>query len=294
MSCFETSLDLLRPFAEPDLLLHPLLFQGIMLHLSGEVDQAGTVMSEALACARQAGNRWFEAYAIYNLGYIASLHGQYEQGYQQMGQGLAIWRAIGEPRSIALGLNYMSPTVIRLGRFDEAQRILEEALALCEQVDDRWGKGSAVRFTGLLALEKGDAGAAEQLFRRSLEIFGDYVIGWDIIRAVIYRGEAVYQLGRLEEARRILSCALVQAQDAHSLPLALDALAALAEVHLRQGAAAQAWRIAAFVAAHPTAPYEARQRAGRVCSQVSACQAGAAGVCEGELATPATLVGHLV
>jgi predicted ATPase len=269
-SILEESIHIVRRFGDPALLHRPLLYRGIVLHLNGELDQAQTYMEESLVCARMCGERWFEAYAVFNLGYIASLRGQYGEGYARMCDGLAIWRTIGDPRSIALGLNYRSPAAIKLGYYTETQRDLEESLVYCEQVNDRWGKGTALRCMGLAALAQGDAGAAEELFRRSLDVFEGYVVGWDIVRSLIYWGEAAGALGKQEEARRILCEALVQVQMTHAAPLAMDALAAMAALLLRDGAVAQALRIASFVLAHPATTYESKKRADQLCSEAEA------------------------
>ena len=140
---------------DPALLMAPLVFCGCILQLIGEIDQARSRLDEGLACAQATGDQWFEAYAIFIQGYIASLTGRYAEGYEQMLSGLGLWRALGDPRYTALGLNFISPTAIQLGRYAEAQAYLEESLALTTQVGDRWGTGTAYRNMGLAALAQG-------------------------------------------------------------------------------------------------------------------------------------------
>ncbi len=69
-----------------------------------------------------------------------------------MQKGFAVWRALGDPHSIALGLNYLSPCLIALGRYAEAESGLRESLTLCEQTKNYWGMGTAYRYLGLTAL----------------------------------------------------------------------------------------------------------------------------------------------
>ena len=138
----------LGPLNNSSLLARPLLLYGIILHLDGELDESQTQLEEALVCARAAGDRWAEAYAGYNLGYIASLRGDHRGGYDTMCAGLALWRDLGDPRSIALGLNHLSPTTILLGKYQEAEAFLQESLALCQEGGDRWGMGTALRNLG--------------------------------------------------------------------------------------------------------------------------------------------------
>jgi ATP/maltotriose-dependent transcriptional regulator MalT len=138
---------------------------------------------------------------------------------------------------------------------------LQESLALCTQVGDRWGMGTAYRFLGLAALAQGDAQAAQTLLRKSLDVFAEFVIGWDIVQSLIYLGEAAGAAGDLAEARRILLDARAQARAARTVPLELDALVALAELQMRTGAVPEALEAAAFVLRHPLSMYEAKERA---------------------------------
>lgn len=120
------SLELLRPFADPDLLTHPLLFHGIILFLQGDLDGAQTLLEEALACARAAGDDWRQAYADFNLGYLTHLRGDHQAGYDRMVAVLTPWRPVGDPRSISLALNHLGPAAIQLGRYQEAEAFLQE------------------------------------------------------------------------------------------------------------------------------------------------------------------------
>lgn len=264
LAVLEESLAILRPIGNPALLAAPLIYSAIIRHLNGELSRAQLLIEEALTCAQAAHDAWLVAYADFNLGYLASLTGRYEEGYRRMHVALASWRAIGDPRSIALGLNYISPTVIHLGRFSEARKLLEESLALCEEHGDRWGAGTAYRFLGLTALRQGNTTEARSLLHTSLDIFAGFVIGWDIACSLIYLAEAIACDGDHIEARRLLLDGLTQACSVHALPLALDALVALAGLKLCC-CAAEGLRIAAFVLQHPQSSYEARANAEQVC-----------------------------
>ncbi len=263
------SLQLLRPLADPLPLTPPLLFLGVLTSLAGDLNEAQAIVQEVLACARAANERWYEAYAVMNLGYIGALRGEYESGYRQMSEGLALWREIGDPRSIALGLNFRSSAQVHLGHFTEAEQSLEESQALCRLVGDRWGLGTALRFRGWVALAQGDAGAARRWLDEALSTFTGFTTGWDIGLTQSYIGEAFLLEGDLEQALQALRLAYQEALAAHSSPLALSALAGAAEVHLAGGAPEDALRLAIFVAGHPAASHETRSRAGALLEAVA-------------------------
>lgn len=257
----DDSLTLLRPFNDPALLTHSLIYSGIIMHLNGEIIQAQVRLSEGLACAEAAKDEWFAAYARLNQGYIASLLGRYDEGYEQMRDSLALMRTIGDPHALTLGLNFISPTVIELGHYEEAEAYLQESLALCTQLGNRWGMGTAYRFLGLAALAQGKLLEAETLIHYSLDVFNEFVTGWDIVLSLVYLGEIKAAAGDSLEARRIFLEALPMALEVQAIPLALDALIGLAYLDAQAGQAEQALELSICVLCHPASIQEAKDRA---------------------------------
>jgi predicted ATPase/transcriptional regulator with XRE-family HTH domain len=136
LNYLEDSIAVLRPLEQPGPLGLPLTITGVIQYLLGNFDWSRELLGQALATSKASGDIWLEGYATFNLGYVASLRGQYMEGYQQMEQGLAMWRALGDPSSIALGLNFISPTAIQLGYFEQARSFLEESQAMSRQAGD--------------------------------------------------------------------------------------------------------------------------------------------------------------
>jgi predicted ATPase/transcriptional regulator with XRE-family HTH domain len=267
-SLCQESLDILRPFGDPALLLDALVFSGVIMFLTGAAAGAHARLVECLDCARAAGEPWFAAYALFNMGYITMQWGRQEHGYEQMLTALAQWRALGDPRSTALGLNYISPIAIRLGRYDEAQAYLQDSLALCTEVGDRWGVGTAYRHLGLLALARGEPVQARALIRTSLDTFAGFITGWDVVRSLVYLGDALAAAGDWAEARRTFRDALREAVEARATPLALDAIMGLAALHARDGETECALGAATVVLNHVASTQEARERARELCTRL--------------------------
>jgi tetratricopeptide (TPR) repeat protein len=255
---------------DADALLDPLTFSGIIMFLNGETERARLLVEESLACARAAGDRWFEAYALYNQGAIAALLlNRQSAAYERMLEGLEIWRALGDPRVTALGLNWISPTVIKLGRYEEAEAYLQESLVLCTQVGDRWGMGTAYRHLGLAALAQGNFVQAQALARQSLDCFGGLITGWDVSQSLIYLAEATVAAGDPTEGRRIYLEALHLSTEAQAGCQVLDILARLADLLARAGHAEQALALALCVLSHEVSTQEARDRAEHLRAQLA-------------------------
>jgi len=258
---YKSSIAVLRPTGDQALLADALIFLGTITHLNGEYAQSIDLIREGLECAQASNAQWFEAYAIYNLGYINSLMGDYQKGYEQMLVGLDMWRVIGDPHYIALGLNFLVPTIIKLGHYEEAKAFMRESIALCEKAKNRWGTGTAYRYLGSAYLAESQYAEAQAHFRKSLEVFGEYTEGWDIALSLYYLGEAAMMEGNLTEARKIFLKALRISFDANSIPIALDSLLGLAQLHAQAGKTEQALELAYHILNHPSITQETRDRA---------------------------------
>lgn len=264
LTYLDQSLQILRPFNEPDFLTDPVIIKGVIHHLNGDFDLSKTLILEGLDWARRVGDRWWEGYAIFNLGYIESLMGNYDAGYEQMLQGLAIWRELNDASTIALGLNHICPTALRLNKIEEAQVWLEESVELCSKVGDRWGLGTAYRNLGLTFLIKGETDEALHYLIKSLDLFTGFTTGWDLIRSNIFIGEVYRVKKEYAQARQIFQDAVRQALNYQSNVLALDATASLALVNLVDGHPNVAFEMAQLVLSESRTTHFVRERAEKI------------------------------
>ena len=264
---YNRSIAILRSIDDKALLADALIFSGTIIHLNGDYHEARKLMEEGLECARASKSQWFIAYGIYTLGHVDSLMGEYQKGYDQMVAGLTGWRKIGDPHSIALGLNFLVDTQIALKRFDEAKASMRESIALCEQSRNRWGTGTAYRYLGLAMLADGQYSEAQSCFQKSLEIFGDYFEGWDIALSLAYLADATMLAGSEAEAKTIYYDALGHAYRIQSAPLMLTTLAGLAQLESRNAPdRAAGWLN--LILSHPAAPQDTKDRARQLLSDL--------------------------
>lgn len=277
LALFGESLDLLRPLDNPALLVDPLILSAIMLHLCGDYAASEARMREGATRARAAGDEWFQIYAHYNLGYIAALTGREAEGYDMMRHSLAAWRAGGDPRSISLGLNFLAPTAMRLGHYEQARAWLEESIALTTELGDLWGLGTAYRQLGAITLAHGDIAEARMHLNHSLDIYRGYVTGYDLVYTNLYLGECAAAEGDDAEAERIYLDSIREASALRVDALAQEAAAGLAALRLRQGRTDEALRLADAVLAHPTTTHETAARAADVRRLAGAARPSPAG-----------------
>jgi len=252
------SVAILRPVGDLNLLADSLIYQGTIWHLVGDYQRSRISLDEGLALAQGAGNRWFEAYAIYNLGYLDSLSGDYTSGYTKMMAGLELWRSLGDPQSIALGLNFIIPTLNKLGRYEKAISFMEESISLCEQAKNRWGLGTAYRYMGLALTASGDLQDAQMYIRKSLDIFGGFADGWDIALSLTYLADIDRLSGRFQDAALGYQEALRVSAQAKVVPITLEALAGFSLLQSLEGEKENALRLCIFISGHDSSEDETR------------------------------------
>jgi len=117
---------------------------------------------------------------------------------------------------------------LQLGRFAQARLALNEALTLVEKNDERFQEAELHRLNGeLLLKESGDQTAAEQSFRRAVEIaHHQQSKAWEL-RATTSLARLWQKQGRCEEAFRALSTVHGVFTDGLTMPDLADAAALL-------------------------------------------------------------------
>jgi len=267
---YKASITVLRPTEDQSLLADALTFLGIITYLDGEYARSRELLKEGLECARASNSQWFEAYAIFSLGYIDSLMGEHQKGYEQMLVAIDMWRAIGDPQYIALGLNFITPTIIKLRHYEEAKTIVWESIALCERAKNRWGLGTAYRYLGSVSLAEGQYAVAQTHFQKSLDLFGEYTEGWDVALSLYYLGEVALREGNRTDSRKNFLEALQISHDANSIPIAVDSLLGLAQVYLQDGELERVLELLHHIVHHPSSSQETKDHAYRLRAEMEA------------------------
>jgi predicted ATPase/transcriptional regulator with XRE-family HTH domain len=256
----EESLVILRPTGDPVLLMPSLVWFSVLLCLSGELERASPLVDEVIACAQLLDDTWSEAHGLFARGSISYSDGRYSEAYEEEHAGLALYRRIGDLHFTAMALNFMVLTLVKLEYYEEAHICLDESLALCTQIDDRWGMGTAYCQQGLVALAEGQLTEARNLFDRSARIYIELDARWDLARAYIFTGDTALAAGDYSEARCLYENTLPLALEVRAMPLVLDVFIGLARCYLARGEAEKALELLAFGADQVACTPETMQR----------------------------------
>jgi tetratricopeptide (TPR) repeat protein len=99
---------------------------------------------------------------------------------------------------------------------------------------------------------------------KSLEIFGEFAVGYDIVRSLTYLGDVNVMTGNFPEAKKIYRDALQLSIEAKVVPIALDAILGLGILYARAGDPERALMLCDYVLNHASSEEETRNRAGQL------------------------------
>ena len=116
----------------------------------------------AIDGSRAAGDRWWNAFELTNLGNVLTLQGATAAARESYEESLAVRRRSGDDWGMAWALFRLGVLATREGRFAEATAMLDESLQRSAAI--RFGQGSLLALLGLgealhAAGDHGDAGA---------------------------------------------------------------------------------------------------------------------------------------
>jgi DNA-binding SARP family transcriptional activator len=156
---------------------------------------------QALAIAREVGDREDESRASNNLAFTYVILGRYDEAVGPLLDALELQRALGRRYGEAVALLNLGEAYVELGRYDEAIARSQEALAIAREIGSVRDEGYALYNLGRADLGLGRLAEAADMFERALPFHravGDkYGEAHDLQRIGAVQSEA----GRLDQAR---------------------------------------------------------------------------------------------
>lgn len=174
---------------------------------AGMLTQALAGFTEALAIAREMGDRLAIRDGAHALAALATRTGAIERARAGFAEALSLAREMNDPVSMRDELHGLAILDAQANRLDEARQAYTEALALARGLDDRWAiylerYGLALVDMRAGAVEQARGGFVESLAlareRGDMEGCGDVLVSLGALDA--QRGEAALALEELAEA----------------------------------------------------------------------------------------------
>ena len=172
------------------------------------LDEAQALAEEATQWATKAGDERFRGIALSLLGQIAKLKGDYPTALKLLTEVEELFTRLGNDEAVAAAAGNRGEVLAALGRFDEAERILQTVL----RVDERLTVATTKPRTFLVSAPwqscRADLASAESWFNKALEAFA-------ALKNPLMEAFALYRLagvktkaGRFEDAILLAESAL--------------------------------------------------------------------------------------
>jgi tetratricopeptide (TPR) repeat protein len=163
---------------------------GVLANIRGDLDGALVRYRAALRWFQEVSDDEAASWVLNNMGMLLTDLGLPLRAEKSFEQGLEIARMRRDrPMEGVLQANY-AEALIAIQRWDEAAAALDSALTIARRGEDHAREGEALKLLGILARERGNLTAAEDLLEEAL------VIGRDITDPLLV-AESLRELGEV-------------------------------------------------------------------------------------------------
>lgn len=207
LSLARETCELARRIGHAFSLGHAIDFAAYLSHycrLGTEVQARG---EEEMAVATEQAFPFWHALGTLHKGSGMLLQGRREEALLLLLKGFTAFRSTGAEVRVPAYLGMLGDAYTQLGRFEEADKALNEGLAVAEKNDDRCHEAELHRLQGELSLAKSldRVSGAEDSFRRAIETARrQQSKGWEL-RATMSLARLWQRQGRKDDARAALT-----------------------------------------------------------------------------------------
>lgn len=199
--------ELARAIGHPFSLEHAVDFAAFLALYCRLGTEAQALGEEEMAIATDQGFPFWHALGTLHKGAGLLQQGRLDETLPLLQKGLAAFRATGAEVRVPSYLGMLGDAYMRMARFEEAHRVLDEALTVAEKNDDRCHEAELLRLQGeLLVAESPERlSDAETWFQRAIETARrQQSKGWEL-RATSSLARVWERTGRKEDARTALA-----------------------------------------------------------------------------------------
>ncbi len=173
---------------------------------AGNYSLAKAQLDEVCAVAEEKSAMFWKVGAMLLLGCLSARNGKAADAVKTIGSGMGAWRSTGASLWMPVHLAHLISAYADVGRFDDAQRCVDEATTLMHETKERWYEFDIHRIAGEVALRSpnGDPAKAEALFGHALDVARTQQARSFELRAATSLAELWHQQGRTDQARGLL------------------------------------------------------------------------------------------
>ncbi len=203
---------------------------------SGDPVTARSLMEESLALRREVGDKEYIAESLSYLAQLAGNQGEYARGRALVEEGVALMREVGDKRGIAWSLVFLAE-ILFTSQVETMTifSLLEECLALSEELREKGCKAHALGILGQVILDQGDDPRARACSEESLALHREIGDRWGMIQSLCLVAEVEAHQGYYVAARARYEEGLVLCKEVGDKWSTVSCLQGLACVVAAQG-----------------------------------------------------------
>ena len=205
MTYFQQALDLRQKVGSPGDVADSLYNLGDTFSRTGQYNQAMDYFLKALDLWRKAGDKRGIAFASYGLGKIFAFQGRYGAALTSQKEAFNDWKDLGERGfwlpEMQAAYGY---ALILIGRGDEAQKDLEQALGMARDLKNNPLVARILNFQGDRLFYRGDFKAARPFYEQASQVAAHTTDREQILTSKFNLAKLALREGRSRDAVKIL------------------------------------------------------------------------------------------
>lgn len=231
-------------------------YLGWIASVQGRYDQAQEYLSEGLELARQGKDKETLLHILNNLGEVAFRQGFIDQSRAYYTESLTIARLLGDRREISESLLGLGNTFTSQNDYAEAIEIYSECLMHARAIEDRRRIGESLGNLGMIAQRQGAYEHARHCLLECLAAFEAIGDQLDIAISYAALGSVARELHEGQAAQQYFQAALTRATRIGAIPIALEAIAGIATLLIRDSQIELGAMWLCMVQSHPASSTE--------------------------------------
>jgi predicted ATPase len=176
-----------------------------VLSLAGDDAALGERVAQLVALATEQGFSQWRAFGTIYGGWVKVKNGDVTEGLSLLRSGSAAYRSTGAEQWMPYHTSLLAGACEIAGQIEEALTLLDDALQIVERTGERWFAAELSRHKGRLLLRQGHTEAAEELYRKALNIAEEQGAKLWELRAAASLARLRRDRGRHAEARDLLA-----------------------------------------------------------------------------------------
>ncbi|HEU0291181.1 MAG TPA: AAA family ATPase [Anaerolineales bacterium] len=137
---------------------------------SKRLDQSLQHGQVALALARGSDDREQLAFVLNDLCRLYTCRGEFEKAHVSIREARELWRSLDNQVMLADSLGSESEAYFNAGEYDQALECNQQALQICEQINNLWGQSYNLMLMSFSLFENGQVGRGIQMAARSNQL----------------------------------------------------------------------------------------------------------------------------